>query len=82
MNISIKGIIKNVMKDIFLNLMLNIMKNYMNFQTIYHSYQKKTKFEKTIKPVASLHDKTEYGIHIRNSKQGLNHGLPFKKFIQ
>ena len=76
MNISIKGIIKSVMKDIFLNLMLNIMKNYMNFQTIYHFYQKKTKLEKAIKPVANLHDKTEYGIHIRNSKQALNHGLP------
>ena len=52
------------------------MKNYMNFQTIYHFYQKKTKLEKAIKPVANLHDKTEYGIQIRNSKQALNHGLP------
>ena len=70
------------MKDIFLNLMLNILKNYMNFQTIYHFYQKKTKLEKATKLVANLHDKTEYGIHIRNSKQALNHELSFKKFIQ
>ena len=26
-----------------------------------------------------LHDKTEYVIHIRSSKQALNHGLVFKK---
>ena len=27
----------------------------------------------------SLHDKTEYVIHIRNLKQAINHGLVFKK---
>ena len=37
------------------------------------------KIEKIEKLVASLHDKTEYVIHIRNSKQALNHGLIFKK---
>ena len=31
------------------------------------------------KLVANLHDKTEYIIHIRNLKQGLNHGSVFKK---
>ena len=31
------------------------------------------------KLVVNLHDKTEYVIHIRNSKQALNHGLVFKK---
>ena len=29
--------------------------------------------------VANLHDKTEYSIHIRNLKQGLNHGSVLKK---
>ena len=29
--------------------------------------------------VANLHDKTEYGIHIINLKQALNHGLILKK---
>ena len=29
--------------------------------------------------VANLHDKTEYIIHIRKSKQELNHGLVLKK---
>ena len=37
------------------------------------------KIEKVEKLVASLHDKTEYIIHIRNLKQKLNHGLVFKK---
>ena len=38
------------------------------------------KIEKFEKLVANLHDKTEYVIHIRSSKQALNHGLVFKKF--
>ena len=37
------------------------------------------KVEKFEKLVANLHDKTEYVIHIRSSKQALNHGLVFKK---
>ena len=37
------------------------------------------KTEKVEKLVANLHDKTEYFIHIRNSKQALNYGLVFKK---
>ena len=37
------------------------------------------KIEKIEKLAANLHDKTEYVIHIRNSKQALNHGLIFKK---
>ena len=37
------------------------------------------KIEKVEKLVAHLHDKTEYVIHIRNSKQALNHGLVLKK---
>ena len=37
------------------------------------------KIEKVEKFVANLHDKTEYAIPIRNSKQALNHGLVLKK---
>ena len=37
------------------------------------------KIEKVEKLVTNLHDKTEYVIHIRNLKQGLNHGLILKK---
>ena len=35
--------------------------------------------EKVEKLVANFHYKTEYVIPIRNLKQGLNHGLVFKK---
>ena len=34
--------------------------------------------EKIQKLVANLHDKTEYVIHIRNSKQRLNHEIGLK----
>ena len=37
------------------------------------------KIEKVKKVLAHLHDNTEYAIHIRNLKSGLNHGLVFKK---
>ena len=37
------------------------------------------KIEKVKKLIANLHYKTEYGIHIRNLKQTLNHGLVLKK---
>ena len=37
------------------------------------------KIEKVEKFVATLHDKKEYVVHMRNSKQTLNHGLVFKK---
>ena len=37
------------------------------------------KLEKVEKLLTNLHDKTEYVIHIRNSKQALNHGLILKK---
>ena len=56
------------MKDIFLKLMFNILKNYMKFTMIYH-LPERMKTEKVKKLVASLHDKTEYVIHIRNLKK-------------
>ena len=37
------------------------------------------KLEKVEKPVANLHDKTEYVIHIRNLKQALKYELVLKK---
>ena len=37
------------------------------------------KIEKVKKLVANLRDKNEYGIHIRNLKQALNHGIALKK---
>ena len=40
------------------------------------------KIEKVEKFIVNLNDKSEYVIHIRNVKQGLNHGLVFTKFIE
>ena len=37
------------------------------------------KIHKFQKPVANLHDKREYVIHVRNLKQALSHGLTLKK---
>ena len=37
------------------------------------------KIEKIEKLVATLHDKTQYVIHISNLKQALNHELVLKK---
>ena len=51
----------------------------MNFIMIYHFLPERMKIEKNGKPVANLHDKTEYVIHIRNLKQALNYGLVLKK---
>ena len=39
------------------------------------------KTEKNEKLISNLHGKTEYGIHIRNLKQVLNHGLVLKKSL-
>ena len=68
----IKAIIKKVMKDIFLKLIFNILKTYMNFIMIYHFLLERMKIETVEKLVATLHDKREYVIHIRNLKQALN----------
>ena len=60
------------MKDIFLKLIFNILKTYMNFIMIYHFLLERMKIETVEKLVATLHDKSEYVIHIRNLKQALN----------
>ena len=40
------------------------------------------KIEKVEKFLANWYDKREYVIHIRNSKQALNHGLALKIVIK
>ena len=40
------------------------------------------KIENVEKLVGSLHDKTEYVMHIRNLKESSNHELVLKKFIE
>ena len=39
------------------------------------------KLEQFEKPVANLHDKTEYVVHIRNLEQVLNNELVLKKSL-
>ena len=54
-------------------------KNLYNFLNGLPSFCERMKIEKVEKLVENLHDKEEYIIHIRNSKQTLNHGLVLKK---
>ena len=54
----------------------SISKNYMNFIMTYHFHLGGWRLKKL---VASLHDKTECIIHIRNLKQVLNNRLVLKK---
>ena len=54
-------------------------KNLYNFPNGLPSFCERMKIEKVEKLVENLHDKEEYIIHIRNSKQTLNHGLVLKK---
>ena len=57
-------------------------KNLYNFLNGLPSFCERMKIEKVEKLVENLHDKEEYIIHIRNSKQTLNHGLVLKKGAQ
>ena len=54
-------------------------KNLYNFLNGLPSFCERMKIEKVEKLVENLHDKEEYIMHIRNSKQTLNHGLVLKK---
>ena len=62
---------KKVKKDILSNLVLDMQKNCINFIIVYHFYQRRSKFKKLKNLFASLHNKNEYVIHIKNLKQGL-----------
>ena len=59
-----------MMKNIFLKLMFHILKIYITFPMMTVFVWKRL--------VAKLHDK-EYFIHIKSSKQALNHWLVLKK---
>ena len=69
---------KKVMKDMSLKVMFNILKIYMNFIMI-STFIRKNEIEKVKKLVASLHDITEYVMHIRKLNQALNRGFVLKK---
>ena len=50
-----------------------------NLHNLHHDLPEGIKIESVKQLVASLHDKTEYFIHIRNLKQALNHGVVMRK---
>ena len=43
---------------------------------------RRMKIDKCEKLFCNLHNKKKYVVHIKSLKQGLNHGLNFKKFIE
>ena len=49
---------------------------------IFHFYQKEKKTEKCNKLVCSIHNKENYGVHVRALKQALNNGILLKKYIE
>ena len=61
-----------VIKDIFSKLMFNILKNYLT-SWWFIVFTKIIKIEKAKELVDNLRHKSEYVIHIRNSKHALNH---------
>ena len=71
--------IKNYNEEIdegyFLEVDVQYPENLHNLHNDLPLLPKRMKIEKFEKLVANLHDKTEYVLHIRNSKQTLNHGL-------
>ena len=68
-----------VIQDIFLKQMQSIRKHYLVFKKIYYFYLKREKINKCKKLVCSIEDKKKYVVHIRASKEALNHGLKLKK---
>ena len=77
----IKGIMKKAMMDIFWKLVYwtSTSRKYPSSINDLHSLPERMKIEKIKNLVANLHDKTEYVIHIRDLKQGLNQGSVLKK---
>ena len=66
----------------FLEVVVQCLKNLHELHNDLPFLPERMKTEKFEKLVASLHDKTEHVIHIRNLKEALNHKLVFKKFIK
>ena len=68
------------MKDIFLKLMFIILKTTSTTNES-HFLPARIKTEKVKKLAATLHDNTEYLIHLRNLKQALDNELVLKKSL-
>ena len=69
-------------KGCSLDVSVQYPENYHELHNDLPFLPEKMKIEKIENLVAHLHDKTEYVKHIRNLKQGLNHRLVLKTFIE
>ena len=65
----------------FLEVDIQYPENLHNLHNDLPFLPEKMKIEKVEKLEVNLHNKKEYGIHIRNLKQGVNHGLVLRKCI-
>ena len=70
------------MKDFFLEVDVQYSEKLHKLYNDLPFLPERMKLEEVEKLVASLCDKTEYVIRIRNSKQPLNHGLISKRKLQ
>ena len=67
------------MKEYFLELDVHYLEKLPELHNDLPFLPQRMKIEKVEKLAASLNDKNEYFIHIRNLKQALNHELFLKK---
>ena len=66
-------------EEYFLEVDVQYLENIHELHNDLPFLSERMKIENVEKLAANLHDKTEYVIHIRNSKQELNNGLVLKK---
>ena len=64
-----------IMKNIFFEVDVQYPKNFHDLHNDLQILPQRMKLEKVLKLVANFTDEKEYVIHMRNSKQALNHGL-------
>ena len=75
----IKSYSEEIDKGYFLEVDVQYPENLHNFHNDLPFLRERKKIEKVEKFITNLHDKTEYVIHIGNSKQALKHGLVLKE---
>ena len=69
-------------KGYFIEVDIQYSEKLLEFHNDFSFLPDRKKIEKVEKLVANFDDKTEYGIHIKNLKQVLSHGLVLKKLLR